>query len=354
VTRVIIEGGRVSGVEAQHGEKTVRIRARKGVIFATGGFAHNLDLIQLHQRFLYGSCAVPQSMGDFVSIAGLAGARMGQMDLAWRTQVVLEEALKNHVLGVGVFFVPSDSMVIVNKYGRRVVDEKRDYNDRTRAHFAYDPVAEDYPNQLLFMVFDERSRDAFGGSYPIPLDKDTPYLIAGNNLAELSNMIQQRLKSYADRTGGVQLADNFAPTLTDTITRFNEFAKNGQDPEFNRGLHRYDREWQGYFSVMRAGSTQQANNMPNSTMYPLAAQGPYYAIVLAPGALDTNGGPLINEHAQVLSSDGKPIPGLYGAGNCICSPTRDAYMGAGGTIGPGMTYGYIAALHAASQSGAAG
>ena len=276
VTRVILENGRVVGVDAENGEKTVRIRASQGVIFATGGFAHNTDLVQSHQRFLYGSCAVPQSTGDFVQIAGAVGARLGPMDMAWRTQVVLEDALKNRVMGVGVFFVPSDSMILVNKRGRRTVNEKRNYNDRTRVHFTYDPVAEDYPNQL-FMVFDERSRDAFGGAYPIPPDPKTEYLIVGKDLAELSRNLQERLASIADLAGGVALAQNFAETLSETVACFNTFAHTGHDEEFGRGSQSYDREWQSYFSVMRAGSKQLPNTLKNPTMYPIAKEGLYYA-----------------------------------------------------------------------------
>jgi len=345
-TKIVMEGGRCVGVEASTGDKTVRIRARKGVIFSTGGFAHNTDLIQMHQKFLYGSCAVAQSQGDFVQMAGSVGARMGQMDMAWRTQIVLEDALQNRFMAVGVFFVPSDSMVIVNKYGRRAVDEKRDYNDRTRVHFNYDPVGEDFPNQILFMIIDERARDAFGGAYPIPVDLKTPYLIPGGTLEELSANVKTRLRGIAEKIGGVDLAPNFSATLAETVKRFNEYARSGRDLEFNRGAQSYDRVWQGYFSKMREGSKQQPNNMPNATMYPIADHGPYYAIILGPGALDTSSGPMTNEKAQILDSSNRPIPGLYGAGNCICAPTRDAYMGAGGTIGPNMTFAYIAATHA--------
>jgi succinate dehydrogenase/fumarate reductase flavoprotein subunit len=349
-TRLIKDGDRVIGVEATAGDKTVRLRARRAVVFGTGGFAHNLELIKRHQAMLYGSCAVAQSVGDFVQISMQAGARMGYMGSAWRTQVVLEQALENHVMGVGVFFVPGDSMLLVNKYGVRAVNEKRDYNDRTRVHFTFDPVREDYPNQLLFMVFDERSLDAYGGAYPYPPNGDAPYLIKGATLAELAGNLKSRLATVAAKAGSIQLADDFADSLAATVKRFNEYARSGVDPEFERGKHSYDTEWQKFFSRMRPGSRQEPNSMPNKTMHPLADAGPYYAVILAPGALDTNAGPLINEKAQVLAADGKPIPGLYGAGNCIASPTREAYMGAGGTVGPAITFGYIAGMNASKDA----
>jgi hypothetical protein len=319
------------------------------VIFGTGGFAHNTDLIRIHQRFLYGACAKPTSTGDFIAIAADAGAKMGDLQTAWRSQVVLEEALTNRVLPLGVVYLPGDSMILVNKYGDRVVNEKRDYNDRTRAHFVYDPVREEYPHQFLFMIFDERSLDAFAGSVPFPEDRrSVHYIVEGANLGELTGKIQERLTQLSSKIGRVELAPTFSARLASTTARYNEYAKEGKDPDFLRGAQAYDQVWHRFFSPRRKDSKFSENNLPNVTMYPLAGSGPYYAIILAAGALDTNGGPMINEHAQVLAADGAAIPGLYGAGNCIASPSREAYFGAGGTIGLAMTFAYIAANHAVS------
>ncbi|MGE0669117.1 MAG: FAD-dependent oxidoreductase [Sphingomonadales bacterium] len=351
VTAVVKENGRVVGVEAETGGKTVRIKARKGVIFGTGGYSHNTDLVALHQKALYGACAMPGSTGDFIAIAGAAGAKMGTLGTAWRTQVVFEEALQNRVLPQGVFFIPADAMFVVNKYGRRVVNEKRNYNDRTEVHFVYDPVAEDYPNQLLFMVFDGRVVDAFGGAYPIPAPGNLgPYVIEAADLPSLAAAIGKRLDGLKDKTGGVTLAGDFPAALQATFEKFNGYAKSGKDPDFKRGDQSYDREWQAFFSKMRDGSTEKPNAMPNSTLHPLRDKGPYYCIILAAGALDTSGGPQINEKAQVLGAGGEPIPGLYGAGNCIASPSREAYYGAGGTIGLCLTFGYIAAQTAHKET----
>lgn len=353
VTRLIKDAsGRVIGAEAKQtvsgqGEKIIRIKANKGVVFGTGGYSHNVALCDMHQPAVYGSCSTPGSTGDFLPIAQEAGAMMGNLGLGWRTQVVLGEALKTRGIGLGAFVLPGDSMILVNKYGKRVVNEKRDYNDRTMAHFSYDPAHEEYPNHLMFMLFDERSIDAFGGAFPFPVNKaEQPHLIEGMTWDEVFAKIDAQLAGWQDRTGGVRLAPEFSANAKAAISAFNGYAKKGVDPEFGRGKYLYDREWHLLFSARREGTRQPENPFPNNTMHPFAPKGPYYAIVLAPGTLDTAGGPQINANAQVLGANGQPIPGLYAAGNCVAAPTGQAYLGAGGTIGPAVTFGYIAGRHA--------
>ena len=345
VTKIVKDAeGRVIGVEADQKGKTLRIKANKGVVFGTGGYAHNIDLCKLHQPAVFGTCALPGSTGDFIPLAQEAGAKMGSMGLAWRSQVVLGEALGSRGVGLGAFVLPGDSMVLVNKYGKRVVNEKRDYNDRTQAHFPYDPTHEEYPNHLLFMLFDERSIDAFGGAFPFPANKgEQPHLLEGASWDELFAKIDAQLKGWETQTSSVRLAPTFAATAKNTIATFNGYARAGEDPEFGRGKQEYDRAWHKLFSARRAGTTQPENPYPNTVMHPFADKGPYYCIILAPGVLDTAGGPQINENSQVLGANGQPIPGLYAAGNCISAPTGQAYLGAGSTIGPALTFGYIAA-----------
>ncbi|TAL01902.1 MAG: FAD-binding protein [Rhodospirillaceae bacterium] len=350
VTRILRNDERVIGVEAEQGGKLIRIKANRGVVFGTGGYSHNVDLCNLHQPFVYGSCSLPGSTGDFIELAQDVGAKMGSMGLAWRSQVLLEEALANRAIGLGAFVLPGDSMILVNKYGRRCVNEKRDYNDRTQAHFPYDPTHEEYPNHLMFMLFDERSIDAFGGAFPFPVNKaEQPYLIEGATWEAVFTGIADRLAKVSGKTGGVKLAPDFVVNAKATISRFSQFAKAGVDPEFERGKALYDREWHLLFSSRREGTKQPENPYPNLTMHPFAETGPFYAFILGPGTLDTAGGPQINEHAQILGRGGKAITGLYGAGNCISAPTGQAYLGAGGTIGPALTFGFIAGGHAASQ-----
>lgn len=345
VRLVLNDKGRVLGLESEHNGKVVSIKARKAVVFATGGYVHSPDSVAQYQRnHIYGACAIPMATGDFVNIAGAAGARLGNMSGAWRTQVVLEETLKSSKLAGGVFFPPGDSVIQVNKYGLRVVNENRNYNDRTEIHSVYDPTRAEYPNQLMFMIYDQRSAEAFAGVYPLP-QKPTAaaYVLKADSLPALASKISKRLKKLAGSTGDFSLDNSFTENLKTSVSRYNDFAQTGKDEDFRRGEAGYDSEWHLAFSPQRTDTKWPLNKNPSVTMHPLRAEGPFYAIMLAAGALDTNGGPVVDASARIMDTHGKPIPGLYGAGNCIASPSRESYWGAGCPLGLSLTYGYIAA-----------
>ncbi len=352
VKLIVNDTGRVIGLQADRDGQAVLLRARKGVIFASGGYAHNRQALASNQRNrFYGSCATPMATGDFISIAGAIGARMGNMSSAWRSQVVLEQALENSKLAGGIFMPAGDSMFHVNKYGLRAVNEKRNYNDRTEVHGYYDSSRAEFPNQLMFMIYDQRSAEAFAGIYPLPNQPgDSKFVVQGNSLAELGERLQERLAKLATGTGGFSLDASFADNLAQTLTKFNAYARSGKDLDFQRGEASYDSEWHQAFSPMRTDTDWPANDLPSVTMYPLREEGPYYATILAAGGLDTNGGPVIDASARVIDVEGKPIPGLYGAGNCIASPSREAYWGAGCPLGLSLTFGYIAANAAHLES----
>ena len=120
--------------------------------------------------------------------------------------------------------------------------------------------------------------------------------------------------------------------LRATISRFNKYAASGQDPDFERGKSAYDR----YYADNAAGK--------NPCLRPLGSP-PYYAVQLFPGDLGTKGGFVVNEQAQVIDKNNRTISGLYAAGNAAANPIGNIYPGAGGTLGPGLTFGYIAADH---------
>lgn len=344
--------GAVTGVVVRTGDRKLRFRATRGVIFGTGGYAHNEDLINRHQQmFVYGSCARTESQGEFLSLAKGVGAKLGNLQGAWRTAVVLEQALKNRAVATGMFVPPGDSMMLVNRYGQRFVNEHRNYNDRSLSHNTWDAGRAEFPNRFQFMIYDARTAMIVGENGQPSIKPDEDYVVAGGSLEELAANLRTRLQQLGDRLDGYTLDERFEANLVRTVDKFNRAARSGKDGEFGRGEHPYDREWHPVWGAFSHTDEHPENTYPNPTMHPLSDRGPYYAIALAPGVLDTNGGPMTDAQGRVVDDEYRPIPGLYGAGNCICSPTRNAYAGAGGTIGPAITYGYIAARHAVTGMG---
>jgi len=349
VQRTVVDGdGRVVGVEADTASGgTVAFKARKAVVFASGGFTHD---VSLRKNFLsvpvFGGCAARSNEGDFVHIGSAAGAELRNMNYAWMCPIVLEKALNEDPALIGTFSPSGDSMIYVDKNGRRVTNEKLAYNESAQAFFAWDPTKAEYPNLVLVAIWDERSQkhsasDEYG-RFIVPEGVDDGHVIKGATLAELTSNIRARVKKYASRIGNMAIAEEFEANLKATINRFNGFATAGKDLDFHRGERQVE--------LLFNGPAAEIPTAPNPTMYPISGEGPYYAALLTGGNLDTKGGPVANPGGQVLDHTGTPIPGLYGVGNCVASASARAYWAGGATLGPILAFAYLAANAANTEA----
>ncbi len=341
VQRVIRNtAGEVIGVEADTANGKKRFFARKAVVFCSGGFTHNVELRKNYlSAAIYGGCAARSNEGDFVYIASTVGAQLRNMNYAWMCPIVFEKAMARDPNLIGTFSPSGDSMIYVNKEGRRVANEKLAYNEMAQVFFQWDGARGEYPNLLLIAIWDQRSQDHSAsdeyGRFIVPPGTDDAHVIKGATLSALTHAIAERLGRYEKVTGGLKLAPDFEKTLGATIERFNGFASGGRDFDFHRGERQVE--------LLFNGNVAPSPSAPNPTMYPISNHGPYYAALLTGGSLDTKGGPKTNVAGQVVDDQDKPIPGLYGVGNCVASASARAYWAGGATIGPILAFSYLAA-----------
>jgi 3-oxosteroid 1-dehydrogenase len=310
-----VAGGRVTGVRATRDGEPVLIRARRGVLIATGGFERDEQMRRRYQRAPTGTewtTGAAGNTGDGIR-AGLGlGAASGLMDDAWWGPSI--------ALPGGPYFCLAErslpGCVLVNGAGQRFVNESAPYVDAV--HAMYDANTPENPHIPAWLVFDQRYRDryVFAG---LPPHRPLPrrWYAAG------------AVVRADDLAGLAQAAGVDAEGLVKTVARFNEFAAAGRDEDFGRGDSAYDR----YYGDPR---------LANPNLAPLA-QPPYYAVKIVPGDLGTKGGLRTDEQARVLRPDGTVIEGLFAAGNASEAVMGHSYAGAGATIGPAMTFGYIAA-----------
>ncbi|SFL57325.1 FAD-dependent oxidoreductase [Geodermatophilus ruber] len=343
VQRLVVADGAVVGVEATTADgRTHRIAARKAVVFATGGFTHDADLRRnfLHAP-VYGGCAAATNEGDFLAIAGPVGAQPRNMNYAWMCPVPLERAVAGDPGMIGMFSVAGDSTIFVDKTGRRVVNEKLQYNELAQEFFRWDGEKGEYPHLVLIQIWDQRSQDFSAsdeyGRLIVPPGTDDAHVIRGDTLEALADAVAERLARYRGVTGGLTLAPDFASTLRGSIERFNALAERGVDEDFHRG--------EKAVQLLFNGGVREEPGRTNPTMWPISGTGPYYAALVTGGTLDTKGGPRANPDGQVLDDSGTPVPGLYGVGNCVASASGQAYWAGGATLGP-----ILALAHRAAQA----
>ncbi len=322
MTGLHLVDGRAAGVQVTRDGQDAVILASRGVVLAAGGFERNEQMRQRYQRPPIGvewTTGSAGNTGDAIAAGEAAGAALDLMDDAWWGPSI--------PLPSGPFFCLAErslpGCILVNGGGQRFVNESAPYVDAVHAMYAgHSPAVPHIPSWL---VTDQRYRDSyvFAG---LPPGKRLPrrwYAVGAvfqaPAIAELAEQV------------GVPAA-----ALAGTVARFNEFAAAGQDADFHRGDSAYDRYY---------GDPRQR---PNPNLAPLARP-PFYAFKIVPGDLGTKGGLRTDERARVLRGDGTPIPGLYAAGNTSAAVMGHSYAGAGATIGPAMTFGYLAALDLAAE-----
>ncbi len=321
--KLVVENGRVIGVEAEREGKSIRICANKGVILAAGDFTRSQELRQKYQRqpiTTDWTVACPENSGDAVRMGLEVGARLKFMDQAWWLPTSLAPGHELPQMILVERTLPGS--MVVNRQGSRFVNEAAPFTDVVRAQ--YKNNSETGGAIPAFLVVDSRFRKKYPLSPMIP--GYTPkkyiengYLRVGKTLEELAQ------KCGIDAQG-----------LVDEVGKLNSYAATGKDVDFHRGDSAIDR----YFGDPAV--------RPNPCLGTIATP-PYYAIELWPGDIGTNGGLDADEHARVLREDGSPVDGLYAVGNCSAAVSGNAYPGAGATIGFSMVFGYIAARHAVGR-----
>ncbi|MEM1113888.1 MAG: FAD-dependent oxidoreductase [Pseudomonadota bacterium] len=323
MTRLVDEDGKITGVEVMRKGKPLRIQARRGVILAAGGFEHNQEM---RERYLpkptshSWSAGTLDNTGDAIVEGQRIGARMHRLDEAWwcNTISVPGEAIPR----LSVMERSYPGSIIVNPAGRRFSNESMNYMAFQQETFA--KHSEEDPTYPTWQVFDANFRamyfvgplynSRFRPDWMVPLKRyeQEGFMARGETIRELAQKIK------VDPDG-----------LEDTVRKMNEYARTGVDLECQRGDSAYDR----YYGDQRV--------TPNPCLGPVD-QAPFYAVRIDPGDFGTQGGMVINAHAQVLHEDGHAIEGLYACGNCS-APTLPCYPGPGSTLGPSMTFGYQAA-----------
>ena len=320
---LVVVDDEVVGVLVDRGGTPEFIRARKGVVLACGGFEWNDDMVRAFIGREIFPLSPPHNEGDGHRMAMEVGAALANMTSFWGQPAMLDPEVEfegNLLYQMGTAR-SARGVILVNRTGKRFVNEGVTYQDFPKALGAYDPVALEYPTENVWLVFDQDTKDSTVILPSILPGQPAPeWMPRADTIRELATEI------------GVD-----PDTLEATVARWNEQVAAGDDPDFHRGTVRFETHMSGSFPT------------PERTMGPIVTA-PFYAMPLYDGTLGTNGGPRVDEHARVLRHDGRPIPGLYAAGNASASVFGPAYPGGGATIGPALTFGYLAGRHAASRS----
>lgn len=312
--------GGVVGALIERDGKLLRVQAKRGVILAAGGFSRNPEM---REQFLQQptqaewSLTAPEDKGDAIRAAMDVGADMALVKHAWWMPCFVDNG--KPILDVYVRSFPHS--IIVDQSGWRYFNESECYCDAGHNMLARNDETSSIHS---WVILDSRHRRRYMLGRLLPGFTPRKFLTSGFLYKDST------LSGLAKQIG----VDEHQ--LQETVDRFNKFARNGVDEDFQRGLNPYNK----IFS--------DPNHGPNPNLGTIE-KGPFYAVKIYPGDIGTKGGLVTDERARVLNKQGQLIKGLYAAGNTTASVFGSRYPGSGGTIGPGMTFGYVAATDMAGQ-----
>ena len=330
VPELVHEGGRIAGIAVQHEGRALRIRARRGVVIATGGYGHNP---RLREQFMPRpapslTVACASNTGDGIELGLRHGATVApesQGPGAFWTPVSVTRRADG---SKGVFPHLSldrakPGLIAVNGAGRRFVNEADSYHDFVQAMYASHRSTPTLPAYLVCNAAFVR-RYGFGAVYPgttrLAAFEQGGYLVTAQTIEALAQKIRVD-----------------AANLTATIERYNGFARAGHDADFGKGSSELNR-----FN----GDPAQK---PNPCLGPIE-NGPFVAVAVWPAEIGTSTGLQTNADGQVLNAEGLALAGLYACGNDMASIMLGTYPGPGTTLGPALTFGYRVAMHAAGTA----
>ena len=326
VEGLLIEGDAVRGVRIADPSGVRPIIARRGVVLATGGFSHDASL---RERFFPSaagsvSAASPAGTGDGLRVATGVGASMGT-NVANAAYWVPASLFQRADGSQGVFpHTVTDrakpGIIAVNSSGKRFVNEALSYHEFVRAMLR---DGNDTASRSFYLVCDRHFLWTYGLGRIQPFTWQIRRYVKNGELIEAPS-----IDELADSIGVEKSA------LSTTVDKYNADARMGHDPEFGRGTSIYQRH------------LGDAGHRPNPCVAPIE-QAPFYALRIYPADLGTAIGLRTDCHARVLRKDGSAIAGLYACGNDMGSIMNGNYPGPGITLGPALTFGYIAGRHLA-------
>jgi succinate dehydrogenase/fumarate reductase flavoprotein subunit len=319
VTRLIMNDGKVVGAEVSRDSRTIRVHAHRGAIIATGGYPGNLTMRQEHSRepTVELTLGLESNVGDGIRLGLSAGGQLDRNsnDTGYYVpvSVFMDEAGRRTLWGHFMLDRPKPGFIAVGRDGNRFTNEAASYHAFTLGMFNAGVVP-------AFLVADAQAVKKYGigiilpGARSLKRYEKQGYLYSGRTLAEL-----------ADKAG----ID--ADKLAVSVARNNRFAAGGIDEDFGKGSSAYN--------MYKGDPTHK----PNACLGPIE-RGPFYALKLMPGDFGTSRGLVTGARGEVLDKQNRPIPGLYACGNDMNSPVGGHYIGAGITLGPALTFGYLAAM----------